>query len=183
MKNRGGLASARNRRVVLFGRLFAATVAAIAFASLWLVFHRHLVPYYIPWTGARDGYGVYATIAWLDRAVVILYVILLLARVMRMTGSSEVMRAPLRGVATSAHSILLGVFLFALWLPGRGDLADVLLLVVLGALAVIFSGIVLALVRFKSGYLIESCVALMLLLLGVGSLVFFTVLWATFRLD
>jgi hypothetical protein len=174
---------ARDCRTVLFGRLLAATVAAIAFASLWLVFHRHLVPYYIPWTGARDGYGVYATIAWLDRAVVMLYVVLLLARVMRMTGSSEVRRAPLRGVATVAHSILLGVFVFALWLPGRGDLADVLLLVALGALAVILSGIVLALARFKSGFRVESCLALMLLLLGVGSLVFFTVLLTTSQLD
>jgi hypothetical protein len=169
--------------MVLFGRLFAATIAAIVFASVWLVFHRHLAPYYIPWIGARDAGGVWATFAWLDRAVVILYVILLLARVIRMTGFSEVMRAPLRGVATAAHSILLGVFLFALWLPGRGDLADVILLAALGALAVIFSGIVLALARFKSRYLVESCLALMLFLLGVGNLVFLTVLWATSRLD
>jgi hypothetical protein len=181
MTDRVGLASERSRRTVLFGRLFAATAAAIAFASLWLIVHGHLVPYYIPWTSA--GYGLYATFTWLGRAVAILYVVLLLARVMRMTGSSEVMRAPRRGVASAAHSIMLGVILFGVWLPGRGDLADVILLAALGALAVIFSGIVLALARFKSRYLVESCLALMLFLLGVGNLVFLTVLWATSRLD
>ncbi len=181
MTNLGSLASARNRRVVLLGRLFAATVTAIAFASLWLLVHRHLAPYYIPWTDQR--HGLYATFTWLGRAVAILCVVLLLARVIRMTGSSEVMRAPRRGVATAAHSVMLGVFLFAAWLPGRGDLADVLLLVVLGALAVVFSGIVLALARFRRGYLVESCLASALLLLGVGGLVFFTVLITAGRLD
>jgi hypothetical protein len=167
--------------MVFLGRLIAATIAAVVFASLWLIVHRHLAPYYIPWTDA--GHGLYATFTWLGRAVAILYVVLLLARVMRMTGSSVVMRAPRRGVATAGHSIMLGVFLFAVWLPGRGDLADVLLLVVLGALAVMFSGIVLALARFKRGCLVESWLALMLLLLGVGGLVFFTVLFTAGRLD
>jgi hypothetical protein len=181
MTDRGGFSAARSGREVLFRRLIAAAVAAVIFASLWLIVHRQLAPYYIPWTSAR--HGLYATFAWLGRAVAILYVVLLLARVMRMTGSSEVMRAPRWGVAIAVHSILLGVFLFALWLPGRGDLADVLLLVAFGALAVIFSGIVLALARFKRGYLVESWLALMLLWLGVGGLVFFTVLITAGRLD
>lgn len=182
MTERGGLAPARNRRTVLFGRLFAAALMAIVFAILWLVFHRRLVPYYVPWTGARHG-GLYADIAWLDRAVVILSAVLLLARVMRLTGSSEVMRAPLRGVAIMVHSILLGMSVFALWLPGCGDLADVSLLMVLGGLAAIFSGIVLALARFRSRYWVESGLASLLPLVGIGCLAFFAVLLAEGRLD
>jgi hypothetical protein len=171
MTDYGGLASARSRRTVLFGRLFAAIVAAIAFASLWLVFHRHLDPLGSSWTGVREGHDDLRTIvAWLDRAVVILCVVLLAARLVRMTGPSEVMRAPRRGAAIAVQSVLLGSFLFALWPPGRDSVADVIYLMALGALAVLLSGIVLALARFRRGYLVESCLALALLLLGVGCL-------------
>ena len=172
---------ARNRRTVLFGRLFAVIVAASVFASFWLIFHRHLDPYGASWTGAHGGHDDLRTIvAWLDRAVVILCVVLLLARLVRMTGPSEVMRAPLRGVAIAVQSILLGGFLFALWPPGRHSVADVIYLMALGALAVILSGIVLALARFKRCYLVESYLALTLLLLGVGCLLSLRVFFALF---
>lgn len=172
---------ARNRRTVLFGRLFGAIVAAVAFAIIWLIFHRHLEPYGVSWTGAGDGHdGLWITVAWLDRSVVILCVVLLLARLVRMTGPSEVMRAPRRGVAIAVQSILLGMFVFALWPPGRDSVADVIFLLALGPLAVILSGIVLALARFKRRYLVESYLALTLLLLGFGCLLSHRVFFALF---
>ncbi len=168
---------ARDSRAVLLGRFLAAALVVIVFMGLQLAFHRYLGSYYVPWTGVGRGYnaGVFAVAAWTSRAIVIFYVVLLLVRLVRISGLSEI-SALLRNSAVVVHSVLLGVFLFALWLPGRGDLADILFLPGLGALAVIFSGIVLALTRFKSCYLVESSFALMLLLLGVAGLIFFVAL-------
>ena len=166
------------------GRLLAAALVVVVFVGLQVAFHGYLGRYYVPWTGVKRGesFGVYHAIAWTDRALVILFVVLLLARLVRISGASKT-PARRRSSAVVVHSILLGVFLFALWLPGRGDGADIGFLIGLGALGVIFSGIVLALTRFKRRYLVESLLALLLLLLAGAGLMFFVASLALGRLD
>jgi hypothetical protein len=178
-----GFIVASGSRAVLLRRVLATALVAVFFVGFRLAFHRHLGPYYVPWDGFEggDSIGVFLAIAWTNRAIVILCIILFVARLVRVSRASEIISAPARYGAVIAYSILLGIFLFALWLPGRGDFADVIILGVVGALAVVFSAIILATTRLKRRYLVESSAALLLLFLGVGGLIFFLVLLGLLR--
>lgn len=161
-------------RATLPDWLVTLALALLAFIVLFLTLHPRLGPYYVPWSDfkrTREA-GVFGAAAWIDRAIVVVYVALFLTRLVRISGTYN-MSPGQRRLAMGVHSTLLGVFVFALWLPGRGDLADIIFLAALGGLAVLLSGVVLALTRFKRRYLAEDCLATVLLLLGIAALVFF----------